>query len=103
MNRRLVVALAVVAVALTPDLAHACAVCFSANAKNREAFLATTAFLSLLPLGLAGGLWMWIRRRAAALQRQADAAAAPAGAPVRTTPGARAFRAVPDAAPAGSR
>jgi len=101
MNRRLVVALALVAVALTPDLAHACAVCFSANAKNREAFLATTAFLSLLPLGMAGGLWMWIRRRAAALQRQADAAAVPA-APART-PGVRVFRAVPDAAPAGSR
>jgi hypothetical protein len=53
----------VAAVALVPATAHACAVCFSASEENREAFLATTAFLSLLPLGMVTGAGLWLRRR----------------------------------------
>jgi len=51
------------AVALLPETAHACAVCFSASEENREAFLATTAFLSLLPLGMVTGAGLWLRHR----------------------------------------
>jgi hypothetical protein len=45
--------------------AAACPVCFSAkNEQNRIAFIATTVFLSLLPLALIGGGVVWLRRRA---------------------------------------
>ena len=45
-----------------PDLAEACPVCNSAkNEASRIAFLVTTAFLSLLPLGLVAGVLFWIR------------------------------------------
>lgn len=55
--------LAVVLLALLPDVAHACPVCFDPREENRVAFLATTAFMSLFPLSLVGGLGMWLRRR----------------------------------------
>ena len=48
---------------LLPDVAHACPVCFDASDENRQAFLATTAFLSLLPLGMVAGAGLWIRKR----------------------------------------
>ena len=51
-----------VAVVWAPDLAEACPVCNSAkNESSRIAFLATTAFLSLLPLGLVAGVLLWLR------------------------------------------
>jgi len=56
-------AVIIAAAALHPESAHACAVCFSASEENREAFLATTAFLSLLPLGMVTGAGLWLRRR----------------------------------------
>jgi len=49
--------------AAAPRAAFACAVCFDPRAENRIAFLATTAFLSFLPLGLVGGLVAWLRQR----------------------------------------
>ncbi len=52
-------------VALFPESAAACPVCFDANDENRQAFLATTAFLSLLPLGMVAGAGLWIRRKSA--------------------------------------
>ena len=65
---RVVRGLAVVAVvvgflAVSPEAAWAFPVCFDARDENRQAFLATTAFLSLLPLGMVFGAGMWIRRR----------------------------------------
>ena len=59
-----------------PTLGHACAVCFEANDKNRAAFFATTIFLSLLPLGMIGGSYLWLRRRARDLR---DTAASDGG------------------------
>jgi len=52
-------------VTLLPAAARACAVCSALGTeRTRKAFLDTTIFLSLLPLGLiAAGLW-WIARRA---------------------------------------
>lgn len=46
-----------------PEAAHACAVCFDSSDENRRAFLATTAFLTLLPLGMVTGAGLWLRRR----------------------------------------
>jgi hypothetical protein len=50
-------------VVLLPVAAHACPVCFDASDENRRAFLATTAFLSLLPLGMVMGAGLWMRKR----------------------------------------
>lgn len=59
----LVFALALVLLAIFPDAAQACPVCFDARDENREAFLATTVFLSLFPLGMVAGVGLWIRKR----------------------------------------
>lgn len=50
--------------ALFPDSAYACPVCFDRDDEARLAFLATTGLLTLLPLGMVGGLAMWLRKRA---------------------------------------
>jgi hypothetical protein len=68
-------ALALLAAAALPDAAHACAVCFDATDENRQAFLVTTAFLTLLPLGMVAGAGLWIRRRV----RERDELDGPAG------------------------
>ncbi|MEQ9398701.1 MAG: hypothetical protein RJQ04_05985 [Longimicrobiales bacterium] len=54
---------ALVALAVVPEALHACAVCFDPRSENRFAFVATTAFLSLLPLGMVAGAGVWLRRR----------------------------------------
>lgn len=59
---------AVLLLLLLPDAAWACPVCFDPREENRVAFLATTIFLSLVPLGMVGGLGMWLRRRARELK-----------------------------------
>ena len=66
--RRRLPALVATLLILAPGAAHACAVCFDPRAESRAAFLATTAFLSFLPLGLIGSLFVWLRRRSRALQ-----------------------------------
>lgn len=67
--RRLSIALvALYLLVLFPDVAHACAVCFDPKDENRVAFLATTIFLSAVPLGMAGGLGLWLRKRARELR-----------------------------------
>jgi len=63
-RRLAVVALALTALALSPEVAHACPVCFDSSDENRQAFLITTAFLTLLPLGMVGGAGLWLRKRA---------------------------------------
>jgi hypothetical protein len=63
MRSMLVLGLALLFVAVLPDAVHACPVCFDSSDENRQAFLATTAFLSLLPLGMVAGAGMWIRKR----------------------------------------
>jgi len=64
-SRATVVAVgALVLVVLLPEAAHACPVCFDSSDENRQAFLVTTAFLSLLPLGMVAGAGLWIRKRA---------------------------------------
>lgn len=53
------------AVLFAPQLATACAVCFTGRTdETRVAFLATTGFLTALPILLVGTLVWWLCRRA---------------------------------------
>ena len=54
---------------LVPALASACAVCGGGPDRTRVAFLISTGFLSLLPLGLIFGGLIWLRRHARAALR----------------------------------
>ena len=75
--------LAVAAVATLPEAAHACAVCFDANDESRQAFIATTAFLTLLPLGMVTGAGLWLRRRVRERdEREASPDSARGGSPL---------------------
>ncbi len=49
--------------ALFPEGVAACPVCFDSSDENRMAFIATTAFLSLMPLGMVAGAGLWIRKK----------------------------------------
>lgn len=68
MRRSWALPVALLLVLALPDVAHACPVCFDPREENRFAFLATTVFLSLVPLGMVGGVGLWLRKRARALK-----------------------------------
>jgi len=72
MKRAWIPLLVVAFLALLPDVVHACPVCFDARDENRQAFLATTAFLSLLPLGMVAGAGLWMRKRSREIDEQID-------------------------------
>ena len=55
---------------LVPELADACAVCFSASEESRGAFVITTIFLSVLPVALIGGFVWWLRARIRELEAE---------------------------------
>lgn len=63
MKRRGVL-LALALLVLLPEVVLACPVCFDRDDEARIAFLATTAFLTFLPLGLVVGTTVWLRKRA---------------------------------------
>lgn len=67
---RLLAAFAFLSTALLSTSAFACSVCFDATAETRWAFIGTTIFLSLLPLGIIGGFvwWFWRAARAASAE-----------------------------------
>ena len=46
-----------------PEVAYACPVCFDSRDENRQAFIVTAAFLTLLPLGMVGSMGLWMRKR----------------------------------------
>jgi hypothetical protein len=69
------IVMVVVAIAALPDVAHACAMCFSGSEESRKAFFVTAAFLTLLPLGMVAGAATWLRSRA----RSAEAESREAG------------------------
>jgi hypothetical protein len=50
-------------VAWAADLAYACPSCASPLEENRQAFVDTTIFLTLVPLMMMGGFIWWLRRR----------------------------------------
>jgi hypothetical protein len=56
-------ALAALAMAWSADLAYACPSCASPLEENRQAFVDTTIFLTLVPLVMMGGFIWWIRRK----------------------------------------
>lgn len=64
MRAAFVLALTLALVALLPEAAWACPVCFDSSDENRQAFIATTVFLSLLPLGMVAGAGLYVRKRA---------------------------------------
>lgn len=70
MRRAWLVAAALLLVALLPEAVLACPVCFDARDENRQAFLATTAFLTLLPLGMVAGAGLWLRKRSRELDAE---------------------------------
>jgi hypothetical protein len=69
--------LAMAAVALLPDVVHACAMCFSGPEESRRAFAVTAAFLTLLPLGMVAGGTAWLRSRAKRAAAEQSAASSP--------------------------
>ena len=48
---------------LLPEVAEACAVCFSGKEETRATYVGTTVFLSALPIGIVVLLGMMVRRR----------------------------------------
>ena len=60
---RATVAVAVVAVAWAANLAYACPSCASPLEENRQAFVDTTVFLTVVPLMMIGGFIWWLRRK----------------------------------------
>ncbi len=60
---RVTVALAAVALTWAADLAHACPSCASPLEENRQAFVDTTIFLTVVPLLMMGGFVWWLRRK----------------------------------------
>ncbi|NNF53718.1 MAG: hypothetical protein HKN03_04660 [Acidimicrobiales bacterium] len=69
-GRSLLLALAFLV--LLPDVVMACPVCFDRDDEARIAFLATTALLTFLPLGLVVGTTVWLRKRAQDLDDDED-------------------------------
>ena len=53
----------VVAAASAPRLASACPSCASPLEENRQAFVDTTIFLTVVPLVMIGGLIWWLRKK----------------------------------------
>ena len=74
MNRlRAQLFVATAAVLASPALALACPVCFQAKDEaSRIAFLATTVFLTALPLLMIGGVVMWLSKRVQAADQNDD-------------------------------
>jgi len=68
------VAAAVVALAWVADLAYACPSCASPLEENRQAFVDTTVFLTVVPLMMMGGFIWWLRRRIRAMDEAPEIA-----------------------------
>lgn len=67
------------ALGVVPEAA-ACTVCTGGDSPEvRQAFLWTTGFLTLLPLGLLGGMVWWLRRRMRRMARDAESRREPSG------------------------
>ena len=56
--------LALLLLLAVPSAAWACPACLVMSEENRVAFAQTAVALSLLPLGMVGGVGFWLRRRA---------------------------------------
>jgi hypothetical protein len=67
-------AAAAIAVAWAADLAYACPSCASPLEENRQAFVDTTVFLTVVPLMMMGGFIWWLRRRIRAMDDRPEIA-----------------------------
>ena len=63
MNRCFNFLFLLLALLLLPEVAEACAVCFSGKEETRATYVGTTVFLSALPIAIVVGLGMMVRRR----------------------------------------
>ena len=72
MRRTWICALALLLLVSLPDVAHACPVCFDSSDENRRAFIVTTAFMTLLPLGMVAGAGLWVRRRVRQIDEEGE-------------------------------
>lgn len=63
MSRRWIPVLVLLLLVLVPGTAHACAACFDPRDKSNGIFMASTAFLIVVPMGILGSTGMWLRRR----------------------------------------
>lgn len=69
-----------VGLAWAPRAALACPVCFSTKSKEQEiAYLATTGFMTVLPLVAVAAVVWWLRRRMIELSRPVPPAAGETG------------------------
>jgi len=62
-------AVSMVTVAWAADLARACPSCASPLEENRQAFVDTTIFLTVVPLMMFGGFIWWLRRKTREIER----------------------------------
>ncbi|MCB1236271.1 MAG: hypothetical protein KDM91_14475 [Verrucomicrobiae bacterium] len=58
--------LAVLVLAALPAAVEACPVCFAAKEQTRTAFVATTVFMTVLPLSMISGFVYWLKGKFAA-------------------------------------
>lgn len=72
MKRRWIAVAVVYALAVLPKAAYACSVCFDPRDKNRTAFLISTMLLTFFPLGMVGGVGVWLRKRFHKLDGERD-------------------------------
>ena len=70
MNLKRILSLAVLGLVLGLSRLDACPVCFQSGGEERWAFYATTAFLTVLPLSMVGGIVFWLRRRFRQLEEE---------------------------------
>ena len=72
--RRHAAALSAWAAAWLADVAYACPSCASPLEENRQAFVDTTIFLTVVPLLMIGGFVWWIRRKTRQIDETPDIA-----------------------------
>lgn len=65
---RSVMVAALLGLAWAEDVAHACPSCASPLEENRQAFVDTTIFLTVVPLMMIGGFIWWLRRKVRAME-----------------------------------
>lgn len=63
-----------VALSWASDLAYACPSCASPLEENRQAFVDTTIFLTVVPLMMMGGFIWWLRRKHRAMEQAPEIA-----------------------------
>lgn len=61
--KRMIAFLTCIVTAFVTSSAFACAVCFVGKGGASSIYLGTTIILSLLPLGMVGGVVFWLYRR----------------------------------------